>query len=57
MKLTVKTPAQWRDERRAERGQDPDEDTSRKNIIPGVPGHQTRRAMEAAADNPDDIPF
>ena len=57
MKLTLKTPAQWRKERKVERGEDPDEDTSRKNIIAGVSGHQTRRAMEAAADNPDDIPF
>ncbi len=57
MKLTVKMPATWKKERKVERGEDPDEDTSRKNIIPGVPGHQTRRAMESAADNPNDIPF
>ncbi len=57
MKLTIKTPAQWRKERRVEWGQDPDEDTTRKNIILGVPAAQTKRALERSIGQADDVPF
>ena len=55
MKLTLKTPAQWRKESKMERGEDPDEDTSRKNIIAGVSAAQTVRAIKNA--KPGGVPF
>ena len=56
MKLTTKTPAQWRKKRRAELGQDEDESPD-PNLIPGVPTAQTRRAMKSSKGRHDDIPF
>lgn len=58
MKLTTKTPAQWRKEHRAELGQDKGEEQSRDpNIIPGVPASQTVRALKSLKGRHNDIPF
>ena len=58
MKLTIKTPAQWWKEHRAELGQDQDEGQDRDpNIIPGVLVAQTMRALKSSVGRHDDIPF